>query len=93
MPGDIEHDEAGQRFVMVVEGEEALVAYRMPDENTIDLYRTYVPEVARGRGVAGLLARRALEHARAAGLRVVPTCSYIAGFVDKHPEYSELVRE
>ena len=93
MPGDIEHDEAGQRFVMVVEGEEALVAYRMPDESTIDLHRTYVPEVARGRGVAGLLAKGALEHARAEGLRVVPTCSYIAGFIEKHSEYAELVRE
>jgi predicted GNAT family acetyltransferase len=49
-----------------------------------------VPAAIGGRGIAGRLVRAALEHARAAGLKVVPRCSYVADYLDKHPEYADL---
>ncbi len=87
---EVVHDESRARFVAVLKGEEAVVEYRMPDENTLDLHRTFVPDVARGRGVAGLLVRAALDHARSEGYRVIPTCPYVARFLEKHPEYADL---
>ena len=44
-----------------------------------------------GRGVAGDLVKAALDYARAQGLRVVPACSYSAAYVQRHPEYADLV--
>lgn len=93
MSSEIRHDVEGQRFVAEIDGAEAIVQYRRPDEETIDLYRTYTPEALRGRGIAGQIVRAALDHAREAGLRVVPTCSYVAGFVERHPEYQDLVAD
>ncbi|ANH39494.1 hypothetical protein I601_3086 [Nocardioides dokdonensis FR1436] len=38
------------------------------------------------------LARTALEEVRAAGEReVVAQCSFIAGWIDKHPDYQPLL--
>jgi hypothetical protein len=60
------------------------------DDGSFDLRRTFVPEAQRGRGIGGRLTRRALEHARDTGRRVVPTCSFVASFIDRHPEFEEL---
>ena len=90
---DIRHDEENQRFVAVVDGHEAVVQYGRPDAQTLDLFRTYTPEALRGRGLAGRVVEAALEHAQAQGLKVVPTCPYVARFVEKHPEYRDLVAD
>ena len=44
-----------------------------------------------GRGIGGQLARTALDLARADGLRVVPRCPFIRGWIGKHPDYADLV--
>ena len=71
----VHHDIERRIFVADVEGEEAVIEYGRPDEKTIDLFRTYVPDAGRGQGIAGLLMKAAIAYAEAEGLRVVPTCS------------------
>lgn len=44
-----------------------------------------------GHGVGGQLARTALDDSRARGLRVVPQCPFIRSWIDKHPDYADLV--
>ena len=88
---EIRHDEENQRFVASVDGTEAVVQYGRPDEGTLDLFRTYTPEALRGRGIAGHIVEAALEYARTAGLRVVPSCPYVARFIEKHDEHQSLV--
>ena len=44
-----------------------------------------------GRGLATILVAEALDATRAAGLRIVPACSMVSGYIDKHPEYAPLV--
>jgi len=50
------------------------------------------PEL-RGNGLAGRVVRQALDDARAASLRVVPKCWYVAQFIDRHPEYRDILLE
>ena len=52
---------------------------------------TGVPFALEGRGIASRLARAALEYARAHELKVVPLCSFVAGYIQKHPEYKDLL--
>jgi len=53
---------------------------------------TYVPPSMRGKGAAEKLARAALADARANGRRVVPECSYVAKFIERHrAEYADLL--
>ncbi|MEV7084416.1 GNAT family N-acetyltransferase [Streptomyces sp. NPDC093085] len=44
-----------------------------------------------GGGVGSALARTALDEARAARLRVLATCPFFAGWIDRHPEYQDLL--
>ena len=41
--------------------------------------------------MGGRLAKAALEHAAAQGLKVIPRCSFIAGYIARHPEFADLV--
>ena len=47
----------------------------------------------RGHGVAGRIAVKSLEDARALGLRVSPACPYYENFLAEHTEYADLVRK
>jgi predicted GNAT family acetyltransferase len=46
-----------------------------------------------GQGVGSALARHVLDEAREKGLHVIPVCQFIAGYIRKHPDYADLVRE
>ena len=52
---------------------------------------TFVPPALRGQGLAEQLVRAALAEARSNGWRVVPACSYVAVFIERHPEYRDLL--
>jgi predicted GNAT family acetyltransferase len=52
---------------------------------------TEVDPAYEGQGIGGRLARAALDQARADGLRVVPRCPFIHAWIDKHPDYADLV--
>ena len=54
---------------------------------------TGVPPALRGRGIAGKLTAAALDYARDHDLKIVPLCSYVAAYVERHPEYQSLVRD
>ena len=52
---------------------------------------TEVDEAFEGQGIGSALARGALDHARTTGLSVRPLCPFIKAYVDKHPEYQDLL--
>jgi predicted GNAT family acetyltransferase len=52
---------------------------------------TVVDPAFEGRGIGGAIARDALDRARAEGLGVVPVCEFIHDWIDRHPEYADLV--
>lgn len=49
---------------------------------------TEVDDNYEGRGLATILVGGALEATKDAGLRIVPVCELVAGYVEKHPEFS-----
>ena len=87
--GAIRHDLQAHRFAIRVDGFEGHLDY-VPDEGAMRITHTIVPPMIGGRGIAGLLVRAALDHARAAGLKVVPRCSYADAWMRRHPEYEVL---
>lgn len=46
-----------------------------------------------GQGLGSVLARYALDDVRAKGGTIIPICPFIAGYVDRHPEYQSLIDE
>ncbi|MDH5832475.1 GNAT family N-acetyltransferase [Luteimonas kalidii] len=88
-PIDIRHRD-GEGFEAVFPEGRAVLDYQLADGRLV-IVHTGVPAELRGRGVAGQLVRAAFEHARAAGLRVEPRCSYAAEWSGRHPEFADLL--
>lgn len=57
----------------------------------ITLVHTKVEDEFEGHGVGGHLARAALDDIRARGLHVVVQCPFIRSYLERHPEYQDLV--
>ena len=86
----IRHEPAARRFAADVAGATAYLTYREVDEVTLDFDHTFVPPPSRGGGIASQLTQHALEYARQRGLRVVPSCPFVAAYIQRHPEYRDL---
>ena len=52
---------------------------------------TEVDPAAEGSGVGGTLVRGALDDVRAHGRQAVPRCSFVRAWIDRHPDYADLV--
>ncbi len=78
------------RFELAVPGGVAFATYRR-SPGVVTVIHTEVPEALSGRGVGSELARGLLDMIRSRGEKVVPRCKFIAGFIAKHPEYSDIV--
>ncbi|MBP7481729.1 MAG: N-acetyltransferase [Lacunisphaera sp.] len=74
----------------MVDGHQSICEYELAAGRMIFTH-TVVPPELRGRGIAEKLVRAALADARAAGRKVVPACSYVAKFIDRHKEYADLL--
>jgi uncharacterized protein len=90
MDSPIKHDETQKKFSVVINGLTAFISYETPRPGVMDLQHTFVPEDLRGMSLAGRLTEFALEHARQHGDKIMPTCSYIKKYLEKHPQYAEL---
>jgi len=86
---DIVDNVERSRYEIATEAGTAFLAYRR-SERAIALVHTEVPEALRGRNLANLLARYALDGARRDGLRVVVRCPFVSTFIRRHPEYGDL---
>jgi predicted GNAT family acetyltransferase len=87
---EVHHNEAAHQFEAGTAPNPAKLQYRMQG-SAVNMFHTEVPPEYQGQGLAGKLAAAALDWARAKGLKVIPGCPYIQGYVGKHPEYADLV--
>jgi uncharacterized protein len=91
MSYDIRNNEEESQFETTVDGHVALAAYDLEEPNRIVFTHTEVPESLSGRGIAGAIVKYGLDYAREKNLTVVPQCSYVAAFVKRHSEYTDLL--
>jgi uncharacterized protein len=57
------------------------------------LTHTETPQALRGKGVAAQLVKHSLQWAKDNGLTVVPSCSYVAHYINNHTEWNSLLSE
>ena len=79
------------RFYKTIGDEEAELTYSITDDNAMDFDHTFVPESARGQGVAGELARAGLDYARKNNYKAIASCPAVEAFVKRHPDYNDII--
>lgn len=84
------HNRSQQRFEVRMDDYVSFLSYSFR-ANKVLFDHTYVPPRFRGKGVAAALARAALTEAREQGWRIVPQCSYVASFIERNPEFADLL--
>lgn len=87
---DVRDNTDESRYEVTSEGATAYLTYERR-KSSIVLVHTEVPDSLRGSGLGGVLARHALDAARAEGTRVVVQCPFVQGWFRRHPEYSDIV--
>ncbi len=92
MPLAVRHNTAAQRFELDTDdGRLAVADYRLRRDGVVTFTHTGVPFEQRGRGIAAALIEAALDWARQQKLQVVPACSYVARYMERHPETEDLL--
>src|SRR3546814_11880997 len=88
--GTVRDNRAEQEFELDVDGHRAIAAYQR-EGGKIVFTHTEVSKAIEGRGVASKLIRAALDAARDERLKVVAQCESVAAYLERHPEYRDLV--
>lgn len=91
MATEIVHEPDAARYVLRLDGEVVGVAEYRDRGDALVFHHTEVDATRRGHGLGAVLVQGALDDVRARGRRVVPTCWYVAEFVEGHPAYADLL--
>ena len=86
----VRDNKALSRFELDVEGGVAFANYRRTPSAVI-ITHTETPRSLRGHGIASELVEGALQLIRADGLKVVAGCGFVVDYLQKHPEFADLV--
>jgi predicted GNAT family acetyltransferase len=90
MTDNFRDNDGSNRFELNVNGVIAFVTYRR-SPGAITLVHTDVPPELGGQGIGSKLARATLDAVRARGLKLSIECDFIRSFMQKHPEYNDLL--
>ncbi len=82
---------ASQRYE-ILEGGQVIghIDYEEASDGVLDLVHSEIDPSQQGKGLGGLLVSYALSDMRANGARAIPTCTFIAKYMDEHPEVADL---
>jgi predicted GNAT family acetyltransferase len=88
---EVADNPAKHRYEAHADGELAgFITYReRPD--AIELVHTEVLDEFEGHGVGSGLVQRTLDDIRGRGLALIPTCPFVKAYLERHPEYQDLV--
>ncbi len=86
---DIQHHPEAGRFSAEVDGYGMELDYQLRGDQLIFHHTGTAPEL-RGRGLAGLLVVHALLWAAPQALQLLPACSYVATYLQRHARWQRL---
>ncbi|MGA8987972.1 GNAT family N-acetyltransferase [Aeromicrobium sp.] len=91
MSKQVVHNTDEKRYEINVDGALAGFTDALEDDGIVTFPHTVVFDGYEGQGLASVLVSEALDDVRQRNKKIVPECSYVAQFVDEHPDYADLV--
>ena len=91
MNDTVSDNTAQQRYELAVDGHVAASYYEIAD-GVITFVHTEVPPELGGKGIGSKLIKGALDQVRAEGLKVIAQCPFVKAYIEKHPEYVDLLK-
>jgi predicted GNAT family acetyltransferase len=91
MGNKITHNADEQRYEIAVDGILAGFTQAFENGDVVTFPHTEIFDQFEGQGLASELVTGALDDVRVRGKKVIATCPYVKRFIDKHPEYADLL--
>lgn len=91
MTTEITRNETQQRYEITVDGERAGFTEAREEGDVVVFPHTVVDEKFEGQGLASQLVGFALDDVRARGKKVEAHCAYVKRFIEKRPQYQDLL--
>jgi predicted GNAT family acetyltransferase len=88
---DVVNNKPHHRYELIIDGHLAAAHYEIAD-GVITFIHTEVPPELGGKGIGSKLIKGALDQVRAEGLKVIAQCPFVKGYIEKHPEYADLLK-
>jgi uncharacterized protein len=88
---DVVNNKTQHRYELAVDGHIAATYYELSGE-IITIVHTEVPPELGGKGIGSKLIKGALDQVRADGLKVIAQCPFVKAYIEKHPEYGDLLK-
>ncbi len=79
------------RFELEVNSYVAFIEFDKIDPAILDLVHTEVPKELAGKGIGSQLVVGALQYCKVNTFKIIPSCPFIKNYIEKHPEWLELV--
>ena len=90
MNDTVSNNAALSRYELTVDGHVAATYYKLANGVITFEHREVPPELG-GKGIGSRLVKGALDQVRAGGLKAVAQCEFVKGWIDKHPDYADLL--
>lgn len=90
MTYEVQDNATDGQFEVRTDGGTAFIAYHR-EGDAISLDHTEVPPALEGRGIGSALVKGTLDLARKRGDKILPRCSFVAAYIERHPEYRDLI--
>ena len=87
----VTRDAARSRYVLSVGGQEAGHLQYEERGGAVALVHTEVDETRQEKGLGSTLVQGALDDLRDRQARIVPECPFVRRWLERHPDYAELV--
>ena len=92
MENNFTNNESESQFELNINGEIAFIEYFIED-NKIHLTHTEVPKALQANGVGTELVKHSLQYIKEHNLTLVPTCSFVADYVNNNPKWHSILSE
>jgi uncharacterized protein len=87
----IVNNKAHSRYELEVDSHIAATYYKLAD-GVITFVHTEVPPELGGKGIGSKLIKGVLDQVRADGLKVIAECPFVKAYIEKHPDYADLLK-
>jgi len=91
MSREVEDNPGRSRFELRVDGELVGWSEYRPAGDSVIVAHTEIDGRREGEGLGSVLAKGTLDHLRASGTTVIPTCPFTAAYIRRHQEYDDVV--
>ncbi len=91
MGTEVRFNAAQEQYEIVLDGVPVGLTVAQERDGVVVMPHTEIDPAHGGKGLSGQLVRSALDDLRARGKQIRPLCPFVVAYIDKHPQYADLV--